>query len=131
MPVTPDDLLKLASELTGRPEESAVRAGPSRAYYAAFHRSRALRNGLLPGFDRAEGAHHALIRDFNSYTAGSPDRERRVRALGALMQQVRSLRTKADYDIHEPFRSQDAQQLLRQAETIVSRAEEIQRSIER
>ena len=89
--------LELADELSTGSRQADWRTAISRAYYAAFHKARALmRQGGFRVPD-AEKAHAYLwLRLSNS---GHPD----VSNAGARLNRLRSMRNWADYDFDQPL----------------------------
>lgn len=92
--VTPADILKLALELSGREDETSIRSGISRAYYAAFLHCRAQlsEGGVL--VVRGAGSDHRAVQDAVTRTN---------QAIGHALLQLRNMRNQADYDLSLSF----------------------------
>ena len=71
----------------------------SRAYYAAFHRCRALAQGVEPYTDTATGSAHRLVADILT----NPTNEAMHKRLGYKLRQCGIERRRADYDIGDDF----------------------------
>jgi uncharacterized protein (UPF0332 family) len=87
--IEPRDLLTLATELSNRSDEAALRAAVSRAYYAAFLHCQAVVAGHHGVRLTATGRDHALVADavFRLDETASQTLER-----------LRRRRNEADYD---------------------------------
>jgi uncharacterized protein (UPF0332 family) len=99
----PQDFLRLAVQLAASSTEAEWRTAVSRAYYAAFHAARRLLEDLRFTVPRADAAHQYLI--FRLNNCGEPSIQREAKVLDRL----RQLRNRADYDWHLPFTRSHAQ----------------------
>ncbi len=117
MAVNPDALLT-AAEVIGRGhEELDWRNAASRAYYAAFHRSRFLieEQGLQP--IQSHSAHLDVIEALKD-RANSGD----LKSVGYMLDFCRKLRIVADYEIQAAFPKGDADTALEQARRVLAKA---------
>lgn len=113
--------LSLAQELAGRNlplspgQEAKDRAAISRAYYAAFCRSRNhLRDFDGAVFSKGAKVHAEVKREF----ANSPDNMRR--SIARNLDRLRKKRNEADYDDKMPNLSKDTVFYIKLAERVVS-----------
>ena len=111
MPVTHTDWIAFAKGLLGG-SEIAHRSAASRSYYGAFHRCKVLAD-MLPDPVKPKGMHDRAVRAMSEYpvSAANKNTAMAIRALGGVMLRCKSLRTKADYDIHLPFSKQRQRKL--------------------
>ena len=117
--MSPRDILDVASDLVAGPREADWRSGVSRAYYAAFHVARLLLEGCGFAVPRAEQAHAYLwLRLSNT---GRPD----VDAAGAKLDNLRSKRNWADYDLNRPFAEALAVAWVQNAEDVIDLFEQV------
>lgn len=98
MPVQPADLLECARELAGRSNEADWRAAASRAYYAMFHRMRAIAVSEI-GYQPPQGntSVHRHLQD--ALRRGS----RRHRRFADHLRYSAADRIQADYDLSSLF----------------------------
>ena len=92
--MNPEDFLSLARELYLKGNEAALRSATSRAYYAAFHKSREMLTSMNIRVGTGAPAHG----DISRYLQYSEDRS--VTAAGVKLDSLRSMRNKADYDLN-------------------------------
>ena len=117
--MNPRDLLDVASDLVTGPREADWRSGVSRAYYAAFHVARLLLRQCGFAVPRAEQAHAYLwLRLSNT---GRAD----VDQVGSDLNDLRSKRNRADYDLDRPFPEGEAVNCVQDAEDIVRLLDQI------
>ena len=95
MPVTPEEILVTASEMSQGAREEDQRNAVSRAYYAAFHKCRDLASQIDPDGDYSHSSAHqdvpaTLIRE-----------GLKGRALAHLLTPLRRERNWADYEIEQ------------------------------
>ena len=119
MAVSPKQLLEAAQELAQGSREVDFRNAASRAYYAAYHRCRpiAQRNGLRSS---GRGVHGDVIDALR--TATKPT----LKHLAQMLARCKALRAKADYNIAEDFRRSEAQTSTRQAQKILTIADQFE-----
>ena len=116
MSVTPEALFEAASTISQGDREEDWRNAASRAYYAAFHKCRALADES--GWANAKGsAHQALI------DALLVDPNPTVRSLGYMLNDCRHRRRSADYDIADDFQQEWSEMVLHQCKRIIARVE--------
>jgi uncharacterized protein (UPF0332 family) len=111
--MNPVDFLELADEWAGGIREAEWRSAVSRAYYAAFHVARRLlqQGGfIVPDGDQAHA--YVWLRLSN---AGHPD----VRQAGLDLNQLRSMRNRADYDLDREFLQPLAFSQVQVADTVI------------
>lgn len=116
MPVTPKLLFEAAKALGRGKSEVDQRNAASRAYYAAYHRCLPIAESIgLSG--ETKGVHRNLIDTLTT------TRDIRVKSMGYMLDQCRSLRVKADYEIHIEFSAENARLVMSQCERIMSKAD--------
>lgn len=122
MAILPTDLMELAQRLVAENSECSQRSAVSRAHYAAFHACRAFA-ALHPSFNpNASGSHHKALANFlMRFDVGPNDRDRTVREVGRVFDQLRALRNRADYSIHLEFSAGRAQAAILLARNILER----------
>ena len=96
------ELLKLAEVLSRGTSESEWRCAVGRAYYAAFHQARDLRQALGFQIPRAELVHAFLWKRLLSCGRSS------VGTADSKLHQLRTMRNRADDDVVIDFSKQDA-----------------------
>lgn len=120
MTILPSDLLSLARRLLVASDECSRRSAVSRAHYAAFHSCRgfALK---YSSFDRnPKGSHHKALADYlMRFAEGSSDRQLEIREIGRVFEQLRLLRSRADYSIDLDFPSAKAESGVNLADYIL------------
>ena len=102
MPVTPNEILESAVELSEGGREVDWRNAGSRAYFAAFHHCRKIAAALEPHVDVSARDAHKVVTDVPKAGEGTP------RRLGYMLIQCRRVRNGADYDIADSFRRETA-----------------------
>jgi uncharacterized protein (UPF0332 family) len=120
MPVVHTDWITFAKGLLGG-SEIANRSAASRAYYGAFHLCKPLADKLPDPVD-PKGMHDRAIRAMSEYPVSQANRNTAmaIRSLGYKLWQCKSLRTKADYDIHLAFSQTDAEETISLAEKAIA-----------
>jgi uncharacterized protein (UPF0332 family) len=111
--MNPRDFLNLADALAMGTEEAEWRSAASRAYYATFHVARQLLQGCGFAVPRADQAHSYLGQRLSN--CGHPD----VEEAGESLNEMRTRRNKADYDLHWPFLQTKAIQQVDTALTVI------------
>ena len=110
------EYLDLAADLVAHPPDRAEarhRAAASRAYYAAFHRSRQMiERELGRALDHQRSIHAEVIRRL----CERPARER----VGRTLDRLRAKRVHADYKDQREFFLRDAELALKLARRVVS-----------
>jgi uncharacterized protein (UPF0332 family) len=117
MAINPRDFLVLAKRIAGLGGEAAQRSAISRAYYAAFHAARLLFVNLgftVPRGDRA----HAFL-SLRLQNSG----ERPAMDAGIELDDFRSNRNIADYDLNKIVDAKRSQDWLRRADALISAIE--------
>ena len=95
--MSPREFLEVAGEWVNGTREAEWRSAVSRAYYAAFHVARALLRACGFTVPQGDQAHAYLwLRLANS---GHPD----VQRAGNVLNTLRTMRNRADYDLDQPF----------------------------
>jgi uncharacterized protein (UPF0332 family) len=105
--------LTLAARLTSGTEEADWRTAVSRAYYAAFHAARSLLTDLGFTVPREERAHKYLSFRLTNAQVGRSAR------VGLDLDNLRTERNRADYDLGDPFDAAAALQHVRTAEQVL------------
>ena len=111
--MTGREFLTLAMFLASRNDEAAWRSSISRGYYAAFHVARQLLDDLGFNVPHADRAHAYLW--FRLQNTGVPSVDR----AGNLLQDLRSERNTADYDLIPAIDRAAARRELQTAERII------------
>lgn len=133
MSISESELLQFSLGLLSGETEPSWRAAGSRAYYAAFNRSDHL-NDFLPDYLDADaqkgGSHMRRIAKFENLAVMPDigiDREirRKIASLGMILKDLKILRVKADYYLHEDFDENDAGYACERAKIALSKCEEI------
>jgi len=106
------EFLISAQEFIQGSREIDYRNASSRAYYCAFHMCRTLLEKLPHTQHSIGSSHEKVIADLLSY----PDK--RIKKLGRKLEQAKTLRHQADYQLNIPFYRSSAKQVLRHAEEI-------------
>ena len=106
------EFLALAKELSVRTSEGCWRTAVSRAYYAAFHRTRDFMATLGFRTRKNDQAHTGLYRRLSSSKSDV------LIEAGRLLLALRSLRNQADYDLDYDFQKAEAVEAAKDAETI-------------
>ncbi len=104
------EYLKIADELSKRPEEACHRTAISRAYYAIFHlaRMRIIENRFY--ISQGQDSHKQIWEKFDN-----PDKS--CRKLYDMALRLKGKRQMADYDDVYPRISEDAPAVISQAKT--------------
>lgn len=100
------EFLVLSDELSQRSEEASWRTAASRAYYAAFHRTRDFLTSLGFQTRRSDQAHAGLYRRL------SCTKRNELNEASRLLMDLRGLRNAADYDIVPVFPKSKADQAV-------------------
>src|SRR4051812_7227358 len=111
--MTGRDFLTLAARLALGAEEADWRTAVSRAYYAAFHAARSLLTDLGFAVPREERAHKYLAFRLTNAPVGRAPR------VGLDLDNLRTERNRADYDLDDPFDVAAAVQHVRIAEQVL------------
>ena len=123
MTIRADDLHALALELKSSKEEVRLRAGASRAFYAAYHWCEAIRFKFSIPRPSNVGSHHALIQALSNFEDAKKTTRSNIRILGRLLTRARRLRVAADYNLDEDFSVNKAEEsvlLAGQVKTIAA-----------
>jgi uncharacterized protein (UPF0332 family) len=107
------EFLNTARHLAGRGNEADSRSAVSRAYYAVFHVVRDLLSALRFQTPRADRAHKYLYYRLNN--CGEPS----VENAAVLLDNLRSLRNHADYDLGRPLAADAAANAMADAALIL------------
>ena len=119
MAVTPDDLLRAATEMGQRDSEVHWRSAASRAYYAAYHRCRQM--AMAERLEVQEGgSQHVALATALERGPNAP-----IRRIGYILDSCRLLRSQADYDIDQRFSRQLGDTVLANCREILAAADRI------
>lgn len=99
MAVTPEAIFQSAVVLARGDEEVDWRNACSRAYYAAYHRCRAIANEIEPYTETAGRSAHRVVADILT----SPGSGKARMSMGYKLRQCGAQRRRADYEIDDPF----------------------------
>ena len=102
--------------------EADHRASISRSYYAAFHDCQIWHTALpVPGaLPLSGGVHAQLIGRLANPMVPQSDQKIRSKKRGYLLGTMKTLRTAADYELHQTLTATDAAQSLANARTIMA-----------
>lgn len=113
MAISLNELISLARELVEKGEEVCQRSAANRAYLYSYLICKDLAGReQMPLPNDVSGSHERVIVAFKR----SNDEE--LRETGILLEQLKTLRVKADYRIHGSFSISQAMQTIQTAETI-------------
>lgn len=112
--VDPSSLLELARELVASKRETHFRCAVSRAYYSAFHAARQALRRLGFSIRQGDQAHAAVHRRWSN--CGHAE----LAKIGELLNDLRSERNVADYDIDQAFVSRRADEAIADADVVFS-----------
>ncbi len=129
MAVTPAELLQFAQSFVGDTDEVSLRAAASRAYYCGYHSTQSL-GTLLPEppyVSEVKGSHDRHIKKFADFERGGTleNYYSQIRGMGFILQQMRSLRTRADYKIDEEFLASQAEETVHFAQKLLDKLGEV------
>ena len=119
MSVTPTEILEAAKGFAKGNSEVDWRNAVSRAYYAAYHRSMLIVEGLGVAIEGG-GVHRMLVDTLTE------NRNSNIKAVGYMLEECRRYRVRADYRIGEEFPFSVCQTVLEQAGRILARADKIE-----
>jgi uncharacterized protein (UPF0332 family) len=114
MMVDPGSLLALAQELAASDKETHFRCAASRAYYAGFHAARRALQRLGFAIRQGDQAHAAVRRRWSN----SGNRE--WAKVGELLNDLRSERNVADYDLDKPFAARRADDAISDSDFVLT-----------
>jgi|GEM_PF-1647453 len=120
--IKPEDFLDLAVKLkesTGDTDEVVIRTIINRSYYYVYHYIMRRCGQLIKIHrekqrfieKRKKSLHIALVKFFE---------EQRERKLAEMIDRLRRMRTRADYELEQSFRKEDAEEAIMTASLIVS-----------
>lgn len=126
MPVKPYGLLDYARSLLVQQGEYTYRSAIGKAYYSSYHQVLSeLENNLFIKINQniEGGVHVKLIRTceehmFSPSHPKSADRKKALSAVSNLLSKAKSMRVRADYDLHKTVTVNDAKQGIFYAEQI-------------
>ena len=119
MPVTPDSILEFAAAMSEGDAEVDWRNATSRAYYAAYHRCRALATTMDPHADLSTGESHRVVHEILLEGAGG------FRSLAYQLGALRRIRNVADYEIEGDFDQSSCRNSVATCRKVLERAEAI------
>lgn len=121
MAVTPESILESATAMSQGGAEVDWRNATSRAYYAAYHRCRALAILIDPHADLSTAESHRFVGDILQQR-GSPNAARGIAYQLAGLRKVRNL---ADYEIDDEFDQESGRNSVEECRKILERANAI------
>ncbi len=121
MAVTPESMLASAAAMSLGGAEVDWRNASSRAYYAAYHRCRALATSIDPHTDLSTAESHRHVTDILQQR-GSPNAARGLAHQLAALRKVRNL---ADYEIDDEFDQDSGRSSVEACRKILERANAI------
>lgn len=123
MSITEANLLALGQALATGGGEVEWRASASRSYYAAYHRANDWHEKLSShGLSRPnQGVHATLIDCLTRPTVTAPIKTKSM-SIGYVLQSMKAIRQKADYDLGVSVDVAEANTMLANAQNILTRA---------
>ena len=118
MAVAPETILQSAIALEQGDAEIDWRNACSRAYYAAFHRCRAIAREIEPHTDVEGGSAHNIVADILTSPRNTPVH----RGMGYKLRSCSVERKRADYDIEVEFRRKTCQAVIDDCKAIMREA---------
>jgi uncharacterized protein (UPF0332 family) len=131
MAIKPIAFLESAKRELKNNDEIAFRNAISRAYYAAYHSCLVL-DAMLPnhgGIKQNVGSHKQFISKLTNFPVASDELAnlvgRKVKGLGYVINQSKTARHKADYELNSEITAIEADEQIIRSEKILERLEEI------
>ena len=121
MAVTPESILESAATMSQGGAEVDWRNATSRAYYAAYHRCRALATSIDPHADLSTAESHRFVADILQQRS-SPNAARGLAYQLAALRKVRNL---ADYEIEDQFDQDSGRTSVEASRKILEQADAI------
>ena len=118
MPVTPVSILDSAVAMSAGGAEVDWRNATSRAYYAAYHRCRALARVIDPHADLSTAESHRVVYEILAEDGNS-------RSLAYQLGSLRRIRNLADYEIDDTFDQHSSRSSVETCRKMLERAEAI------
>lgn len=123
---------EFALRLAASTEESDVRSVISRCYYCAYHEALSVGSALPDHYNMVNtrgGVHEQLAKKLSEFPLSlegfSKDRVMKIRALGVLLNQLKTQRKRADYDLQATFSASDSAKCIKQSEAILLKIKEL------
>ncbi len=123
----PSEFLEHAKKIVEiKGDEAAMRSACSRAYYAAFHSCKYLKNYIdARPYNTETGEHQRLINHLINCVSlisqmNSKENVRIIKKLGHKLGDLRNSRHDADYDLESVFLETEANLAIASAQTIIS-----------
>lgn len=116
MTVQVQDIEKLAEVLANGTTESEWRSGASRGYYAMFHKVLRVADECLPASNVVMGEHERLGERLKAQGL-------KGRSLAYRLQDMKKVRTRADYFLDVDFAQSDATDLIANCPAIAAQAD--------
>lgn len=109
--MSPWEFLSTATMLRQNTAEANLRSCVSRAYYSMFHAAQSFAERRYPDryVGRGAAVHERLIQAFQS------SNDIAARNVGYALNAMRTLRSRADYELHKPVTERDADDALKRA----------------
>jgi len=131
MPVQPEDFLESAKRELEKDKEINFRNAISRAYYAAYHSCLPL-DEILPdhgGIKQNVGVHEQFISKLTAYPTACDKLGKiagmKIKALGYVLQQCKTARHKADYQLGAEITNGEAEAQITQTEMVFEKLREL------
>ena len=121
MAVTPESILESAAAMSEGGAEVDWRNATSRAYYAAYHRCRAIATLIEPHADLSSAESHRFVADILQQR-GNPSK---ARGLAYRLAALRKIRNLADYEIDEEFDQDSGRSSVETCRKILEQADGI------
>jgi uncharacterized protein (UPF0332 family) len=129
MSVTATDFLNSAKALLSvQATEIDFRNALSRTYYSIFHLTKPVAEHLPHLPQTTQGSHDAIISRFTRYPSTDPH-WRLARSIGVIMEQMKTRRRKADYQIDLTMVQKDAELQLQEAQKVTDRITQLKNTL--
>ena len=120
MGIGADDFLSFAEKLLSEKTEINYRNAASRSYYAAFHYCLPITELLdKPAKD---GGMHAIV-----CSKLTESFDQKLKSIGYILQQCRSIRVRADYELNQDFSRNDGELSIKLTKKIIERVLELEK----
>lgn len=133
MAMLPEGFREFAQRLVNSTEESDVRSVISRSYYSAYHEAFAVGSELPDHRNMANtkgGVHEQLAKKLSEFPLSnnggfSKDKAMQIRAIGHVLNQLKTQRKHADYELGMTFSVSDGKKCLEQSESVALKIKEL------
>lgn len=122
--MNPQDFLQTAINLSGSQYEADMRSAISRAYYAALHTAfNALPMQRKPNLKaRDKSSHSKVIDAYDVWSKTIEPKRTDKRLIKEMLIDIKSQRTRADYELDTEIKKADVSDSLEQAKAVIAMA---------